>query len=102
MAVAEELLKRLGANEDAAPVHAQVQPSAKSPLASVPVPLSVRWQGFQITLRDVESLAPGDLLMLDAKGCEHGVVYFGERARFAGKIAREAQKTVITLTHPLE
>jgi flagellar motor switch protein FliM len=102
MPVAEELLKRLGATQDAAPSPAPAQPHAKSPLAGVPVPLSVRWQGFQISLRDIESLATGDLLMLDAKSCEQGVVYFGERARFAGKVARDAQKTVITLTHPLE
>jgi flagellar motor switch protein FliM len=104
MAVAEDLLQRLGAHEDTSrtAAAAPAQPHAKSPLASVPVPISIRWQGFQISLRDLESLAPGDLLVLDQKKCDHGVVFLGDRARFAGKITREAHKTVITLTHPLE
>jgi flagellar motor switch protein FliM len=104
IAVAEELVIRLGAGEEQ---HARETSSAliqnnKSPIASVPVPISVLWQGFQISLREVESLAPGDLLVLDNKKCENGVIFLGERARFAGRVTRESQKTVITLTHPLE
>jgi flagellar motor switch protein FliM len=104
IAVVEELLQRLGAHEDTRKpaATAPAQPHAKSPLASVPVPISVCWQGFQISLRDLESLAPGDLIVLDQKRCGEGVVFLGDRARFAGKVARDAHKTVITLTHPLE
>jgi flagellar motor switch protein FliM len=103
IAVAEELLHRLGANEDAAMPAAPVfKHDPKSPIAAVPVPVSIRWQGFQITLSEVAALAPGDLLVLDTRKCEQGVVFLGDRPRFAGKVARDAQKTVITLTHPLE
>ena len=68
----------------------------------MPVPVSIRWQGFQITLREVESLAPGDLLVLDNKKCENAAVWLGDRARFAGRVAREPHKTTVTITQPLE
>jgi flagellar motor switch protein FliM len=103
IAVGEELLQRLGASEEAArPATPAMTRDNKSPIAAVPVPVSVRWQGFQITLAEVAALAPGDLLVLDNKKCEHGVISLGDRARFAGRVVREAHKTVITLTHPLE
>jgi len=104
IAVAEELVIRLGAGEEqrAKEASSTLIQNNKSPLAAVPVPVSVLWQGFQMTLREVESLAPGDLLVLDTKKCENGVIFLGDRARFAGRITRETQKTVITLTHPLE
>jgi flagellar motor switch protein FliM len=104
IAVAEDLVLRLGAGEEqrAKETSSTLIQNNKSPIALVPVPISVRWQGFQISLREVESLAPGDLLVLDTRKCEHGVIFLGERARFAGRITREPQKTVITLTHPLE
>jgi flagellar motor switch protein FliM len=104
IAVVEELLLRLGASEEARPQEnpQKFLPNHKSPIASVPVPVSILWQGFQISLREVESLAPGDLLILDSKKCENGVIFLGDRARFAGRVSREPQKTVITLTHPLE
>lgn len=102
IAVAEELLQRLGAFEDSSAPATAFSHNPKSPLSAVPVPISVCWQGFQVTLADVAALQPGDVLMLDNKKCEHGVVSLGDRARFAGKVSREALKTVITLTHPLE
>jgi flagellar motor switch protein FliM len=104
IAAVEELLQRLGASEENRPKDAppKLLPNNKSPIGSVPVPVSILWQGFQISLREVESLEPGDLLVLDHKKCENGVIFLGDRARFAGRVAREPQKTVITLTHPLE
>ena len=102
IAMAEELLQRLGASEDNAQPAASFKHDPRSPLAAVPVPVSVRWQGFQITLSEVAALAPGDLLVLDAKKCEQGIVFLGDRARFAGKVTREAHKTLITLTNPLD
>jgi len=104
IAVAEELVIRLGAGEEqrAKETSSTLIQNNKSPLGAVPVPVSVLWQGFQMTLREVESLTPGDLLVLDTKKCENGVIFLGDRARFAGRVTREAQKTVITLTHPLE
>jgi flagellar motor switch protein FliM len=101
IAAVEELLQRLGSFEDGSRSAAYVH-DPQSPLSSVPVPVSVRWQGFQITLAEVAALQPGDLLMLDNKRCELGVITLGDRARFAGKVSREPLKTVITLTHPLE
>lgn len=75
---------------------------AKSPVGSVPVPVSVRWQGFQMTLRELEGLGPGDVLILDSKKCQTAAVWLGDKAKFAGRVVREPQKTTITITGKLE
>jgi len=74
----------------------------KSPMGSVPVPVSIRWQGFQLTLRDVEAMTPGDVLVLDNRKCETAVVWLGDKAKFTGRVVREAQKTTVTITGNLE
>ena len=74
----------------------------KSPMGSVPVPVSIRWQGFQLTLRDVEEMVPGDVLVLDNRKCENAVVWLGDKAKFAGRVVRDAQKTTVTITGNLE
>ena len=74
----------------------------KSPMGSVPVPVSIRWQGFQLTLRDVEEMAPGDVLVLDNRKCETAAVWLGDKAKFSGRVVRDAQKTTITITGNLE
>jgi flagellar motor switch protein FliM len=74
----------------------------KSPMGSVPVPISIRWQGFQMTLREVEAMAPGDVLVLDNLKCETAAVWLGNRAKFSGRVAREPQKTTVTITGHLE
>ena len=99
----EDVLVRASDSEERAKEAAPAFFAGKnSPMGSVPVPVSIRWQGFQLTLRDVESLAPGDLLILDTKKCENAAVWLGDRAKFSGRIVREAQKTTITITEPLE
>jgi len=81
--------------------HALVK-DKKSPMGSVPVPISIRWQGFQLTLREVESMEPGDILVLDNRKCETAAVWLGNRAKFAGRVTREPQKTTVTITGQLE
>jgi len=70
----------------------------KSPMGCVPVPVSIRWQGFQLTLRDVEAMAPGDVLVLDNRKCESAAVWLGDKAKFSGRVVRDAQKTTVTIT----
>jgi flagellar motor switch protein FliM len=104
IAATEDILLRAGAGEDS-PSREKMPGLAtdrNSPIGSVPVAVSLRWQGFDITLREVESLAPGDLLLLDNKKCENAVVWLGDRARFAGRITREPHKTTVTIAQPLE
>ena len=81
IAATEDLLLSAGAGDD----HTRektpgLSKDHHSPIGSVPVAVSIRWQGFQMTLREVESLTPGDLLVLDNKKCENAVVWLGERA----------------------
>jgi flagellar motor switch protein FliM len=102
MSVEDLLLRTLGSVEPKKPDPGPLVNDKKSSLGSVPVPVSIRWQGFQLTLRDVEAMAVGDVLMLDNRKCENAVVWLGDRAKFSGKVVREAQKTVVTINTLLE
>jgi len=103
IASVEDLLVRsLASDENVQAEDTNKAKSAKSPVGSVPVPISVRWQGFQITLRELESLGLGDVLMLDSKKCQTAAVWLGDKPKFAGRVVREPQKTIITLTGKLE
>lgn len=74
----------------------------ESALGLVPVPVSIRWQGFQITLREIDALAEGDVLILDNKKCESAAIWLGDRPKFAGRLVRDAHKTTITITGNLD
>jgi flagellar motor switch protein FliM len=102
MSVEDLLLRTLGSVEPKKVDPVPLVKDKKSQLGSVPVPVAIRWQGFQLTLRDVESMAIGDVLMLDNRKCDNAVVWLGDRAKFTGKVVREAQKTVITITGNVE
>jgi flagellar motor switch protein FliM len=100
--VEDLLVKSLASDEHVkAEDHAKVK-DKKSPMGSVPVRVSVRWQGFQMTLREVDEISLGDVLMLDNRKCEAATVWLGDKAKFAGRVAREPHKTTITITTPLE
>jgi flagellar motor switch protein FliM len=74
----------------------------KSPMGSVPVPVSIRWQGFQLTLREIEDLDLGDVLVLDNRKCESAAVWLGDKAKFTGRVVRDPQKTTVTITGHIE
>jgi flagellar motor switch protein FliM len=100
--VEDLLIKSLASDES---VQAEDQSAAKdkkNPFGSVPVPIAIRWQGFQMTLREVDAISIGDVLVLDNRKCESAVVWLGDKAKFAGRVQREPQKTTITLTGNLE
>jgi flagellar motor switch protein FliM len=103
IAAVEELLLRLGAAEDRArdeaPVLSKDKPTA---MGSVPMAVSIRWQGFQLSLRELESMAVGDVLVLDNKRCETAVVLLADRPKFSGRLVREPHKTTLTITESLE
>ncbi|MEI9998726.1 MAG: flagellar motor switch protein FliM [Verrucomicrobiota bacterium] len=99
----EDLLVRSLATDEGVKAEAATKAKdSKSPVGSVPVPVSVRWQGFQMTLRDVEAIGVGDVLVLDNKKCETAAVWLGDKAKFSGRVQREPHRTVITLTGNLE
>jgi flagellar motor switch protein FliM len=100
--VEDLLIRSLASDENVKAEDATKAKDAKSSVGSVPVPVSIRWQGFQMTLRDLEGLGIGDVLMLDTKKCQTAAVWLGDKAKFAGRVARDPQKTTITLTGKLE
>jgi flagellar motor switch protein FliM len=99
----EDLLSRSLASDDRVKKEDEaLADKKKSPMGFVPVPVSIRWQGFQMTLREVEAMSPGDVLVLDNRKCETAAVWLGDRAKFSGRVSREAQKTTLTITGHLE
>ncbi len=100
--VEDLLIRSLASDENVKAEDANKAKDTKSSLGSVPVPVSIRWQGFQMTLRDLEGLGLGDVLMLDNKKCTTAAVWLGERAKFTGRVARDPQKTTITITGKFE
>jgi len=100
--VEDLLIRSLASDENVQAEDSSKAKDAKSSVGSVPVPVSVRWQGFQMTLRDLEGLGLGDVLMLDNKKCLNAAVWLGDKAKFSGRVARDPQKTTITITGKLE
>ena len=102
VSVEDLLLRSLAADVRVKQEDAQIKDKKSSPMGSVPVPISIRWQGFQLTLREVEAMAVGDVLVLDNKKCDTAAVWLGDKAKFSGRVVRDAQKTSVTITGPLE
>jgi flagellar motor switch protein FliM len=104
IAAVEDFLLRHGSMDEPIAKSEPATPVRKdySAFGSVPVPVSIRWQGFEISLGEVDALAPGDVLMLDNAKCESAVVWLSDRAKFSGRLTREPAKTKITITQPLE
>ena len=100
--VEDLLIRSLASDENVQEEDSSTAKDTKSCVGSVPVPVSIRWQGFQMTLRDLEGLGLGDVLMLDNKKCLSAAVWLGDKAKFQGRVARDPQKTTITITGKLE
>ena len=100
--VEDLLIRSLASDENVKAEDSSKAKDTKSCVGSVPVPVSIRWQGFQMTLRDLEGLGLGDVLMLDNKKCLTAAVWLGDKAKFSGRVARDPQKTTITITGKLE
>jgi len=102
MSVEDLLLRTLASSEPKKVEQNPVVKDKKSPLGSVPVPVSIRWQGFQLALREIDGMDIGDVLMLDNRKCETAAVWLGDRAKFTGRVVRDTQKTTLTITGQLE
>jgi flagellar motor switch protein FliM len=100
--VEDLLIRSLASDENVQEEDSSKAKDTKSCVGSVPVPVSIRWQGFQMTLRDLEGLGLGDVLMLDNKKCLNAAVWLGDKAKFSGRVARDPQKTTITITGKFE
>ena len=100
----EELLQRSTATlvDEAADAAATLKQNKRTALSSVPVKAAIRWQGFKISLRDLDEVQVGDILLLDQKKCQDVSVWLGDRLKFTGRVNRSALKSTITLTAPVE
>lgn len=62
---------------------------------NIPVPISAHWRGHTLSLREVQNLSPGDVLLLDPKACEKAVIDLGAVPKFAGNVSREEDNVKI-------
>jgi len=102
MSVEELLMRSLAADDRVKQEDHLMVDDEKSALGSIPVPVTIRWQGFQMSLRDVDAIAVGDVLVLDNQKCETAAVLLGDKAKFSARVVREPHKTTATITAPLE
>ncbi|MES2309166.1 MAG: flagellar motor switch protein FliM [Verrucomicrobiota bacterium] len=65
-----------------------------SPLYQFPIPVSAHWEGFTMTLRDLNHLAVGDVLFLDNLKCKEAIVNLGPQSKFIGTVHTNADQQV--------
>lgn len=81
---------------------AQAAPAPRGALLSAPVSLKVILGRIDIKLKDLNGLAPGDVLRLDARPDDEVVVEVEQQARFAGKPGRAGKLLGVQITRKLE
>lgn len=69
----------------------------RSPIYQIPVPISAHWRGFSMTLRDVNSLAVGDVVCLNNQKCENVVVDLGRVPKFYARLEPGAKQVAVSL-----
>ncbi len=57
-----------------------------SPLYDFPIPIKANWEGFSLTLRDLNNLAVGDVLFLDNLKCKDAIISLGPQQKFIGTV----------------
>jgi len=65
-----------------------------SPLYQVPIPIKANWEGFTLTLRDLNNLSVGDVLFLDNHKCKEAVISLGPQSKFIGTVHTNADQQV--------
>lgn len=76
--------------------------SMTSALATVPIPVAVRWQSVKMQLSQIEALEVGDVLLLDKKKCQSVSLWFGNRLKGYGQLNRTSEKSLISITSYVE
>ncbi len=97
----QALMKEISRNpEDDLAFKLPENPNA--PQYSIPVPVSVYWDAFTMSLRQVDEMKVGDLLILDKKKCDQAVVELGNLPKFKGKVNMESEKKRVELLNKIK
>ena len=80
----------------------QLPKNVEGAFYNIPVPVSAHWRGHALTLRELQSLEVGDVLLLDPKACEKAVIDLGNLPKFSGKVAREGKQVRVTISSKIE
>lgn len=69
-------------------------------LNGVPVSVAAEWSGLQLTARELFSLRPGDVLLLDPQVTQTVRVNIASSARFVGRLGTRGTRWAVELTQP--
>ncbi|HMJ92309.1 MAG TPA: FliM/FliN family flagellar motor switch protein [Candidatus Acidoferrum sp.] len=70
-------------------------------LDDVPVRVAAEWSGLQLTARELVSLQPGDVLMLDPHVTDTVQVNVSSTPKYSGRLGTRGAKWAVELTQPL-
>ena len=70
--------------------------------ADVDIPVFADWEAFELTLRDLVNLRPGDVLELPREIIEQTRISLMDTPRFVGEIGLEGQYTAVKVTEVIE
>ncbi|MFZ5806705.1 MAG: flagellar motor switch protein FliM [Verrucomicrobiota bacterium] len=92
-----ELMKEVSSDSASLEAKARSPQTWDATFYNIPVPISAHWRGHSLTLREVQNLSVGDLLLLDPKVCERAIVDLGALPKFLGKISRDSGQVKLTI-----
>lgn len=81
----------------------QLPEDKNSPLYRFPIPITSLWEGFTLTLRDLNQLSVGDVFYLDNAKCQEAIIRLGNQNKFMGTVhTNEQNKVTIKITSKIQ
>lgn len=87
--ILSRMMAEISQQEEVGEQKARLPSDPNAPILHMPVPVSIHWRGFSAGLRELQSLEPGDVLMLDPRQCESAEVDLGAVPTFSARIDRK-------------
>lgn len=78
----EALMKEISSEDESGKKVFKLPDDPQSPTYSIPVPVSAHWRGLSMTLRDLNQISEGDVLLLDEKAVQYAVIDLANMPKF--------------------
>jgi flagellar motor switch protein FliM len=96
------LMQEISAEKKAPVTVPKAQLELNNPRFQIPVPISAHWEGFTVSLNELQSLEVGDVLVLDSEKCKQAVLNLGQLPKFVCHVDRNRPHVMITVNSKLE
>lgn len=96
----EQVMKEISADHQL-PSPIGMPSNLSAPLYGVPVPVSAHWNGFSISLRELQNLAIGDTVWLESSKCQSATVQLGALPKFSANVKRDNRRLSLVLNSKL-